>query len=93
MQNLIPLLTIILSNHKEWFKTKGSSGIFADLSKENLEKGNFSNSILVEANFEGSNINKSNFQNSDLIDTNITKDQIKFVFNDEGTLFPSFNLS
>jgi len=53
MQSLIPLLTTILSSHREWFKTKGNSGVFADLSKENLEEGNFENSVLVEANFQG----------------------------------------
>ena len=56
MQSLIPLLTTILSGHREWFKTKGNSGVFADLSKENLEEGNFENSVLVEANFQGSNL-------------------------------------
>ena len=66
MQSLIPLLTTILSGHREWFKTKGNSGTFADLSEENLEKGNFANSVLVEANFRGSNLDKSNFKNSDL---------------------------
>ena len=40
-QTLIPLLRNILSNHQEWFETKGNSGIFADLSEEDLEKGNF----------------------------------------------------
>ena len=66
MQRLIPLLANTISNHQEWFQTKGSSGVFADLSEENLEEGNFSNAILVEASFQGSNLNKSNFQNSDL---------------------------
>jgi len=65
-QTLIPLLRNILSNHQEWFETKGNSGIFADLSEEDLEKGNFENTVLVEANFQGSNLHKSNFCNSDL---------------------------
>ena len=66
MQRLIPLLPTILSDHQEWFKTEGNSGIFADLSQENLEGANFKNAVLVEANFQGSNLNNSSFKNSDL---------------------------
>ena len=65
-QSLIPLLGTILSDHREWFETKGNSGVFADLSEENLEEGNFENTVLVEAKFQGSNLHKSNFRNSDL---------------------------
>ena len=61
MQSLIPLLTTILLNHREWFKSRGKSGVFADLSEETLEEENFLNAVLVEANFQGSNLNKSNF--------------------------------
>ena len=141
-QSLIPLLKNILSNHREWFVTKGNSGVFADLSEENLEGGNFEDTVLVEASFQGSNLHKSNFRNSDLRganfhdarltqvqfqnsnleetdlmwadlkgamfdharlagaylhgadlrETNITKDQIRFVYIDEDTLFPDFIL-
>ena len=58
MQSLIPLLTTILSNHREWFKSKGKSGIFADLSEETIEEENFLNTVLVEVNFQGNNLNK-----------------------------------
>jgi len=82
MQNLIPLLGTILPDHREWFETKGNSGVFADLSGENLEGGVFKDAVLVEANFQGSNLHKSDFRNSDLrganfYDARLTKAQFQ----------------
>ena len=71
MQSLIPLLTTILSSHREWFKTKGNSGVFADLSKENLEEGNFKNSDLRGANFHDACLTKTQFQNCNLEESDL----------------------
>ena len=52
MQSLIPLLGSILSAHRQWFETKGNSGVFADLSEENLEEGIFEGAVLIKAIFQ-----------------------------------------
>ena len=92
MKSLIPLLKNILSSYREGFKTKGNWGVFAYISKENLEKRNFKNSDLCGANLKGAtlvnvSLNNVYLHEVELRKTNITKDQIKFAFTDEGTLF------
>ena len=94
MKSLIPLLKNILSSYREGFKTKGKGnwGVFAYISKENLEKRNFKNSDLCGANLKGAILVNVSLNNVYLLEvelrkTNITKDQIKFAFTDEGTLF------
>ena len=92
IKSLIPLLKNILSSYREAFKKKGNWGVFAYLSKKNLEKGNFKNSDLCGANLKGAILDNVSLNNVylhevDLRETNIKKDQIKFAYTDEGTLF------
>lgn len=75
--SLIFILPQILLSHKEWFESKGSKGIFADLSEEDLSNGSFKNAVLVEANFQGSNLCKANFENADLRGANLQDAQLE----------------
>ena len=68
---LVPILPQILMSHKEWFESKGNSGIFADLSGEDLREGNFINAVLVEANLQGSDLRGADFENADLRGANL----------------------
>ena len=74
--SLISLLPQILLNHKEWFESKGNRGIFADLSEEDLRKGNFKNAVLVEANFQGADLREADFENADLRGANLQDVQL-----------------
>ena len=69
--SLVPILPQISLAHKEWFESKGNSGIFADLSGEDLRGSNFKNAVLVEANFQGADLRGVDFENADLRGANL----------------------
>ena len=74
---LTPILPQILSSHKKWFSSKGKDGIFADLSEEDLQEGNFRSCILVEANLQAANLSYSDFTDADLRGANLLEAQLK----------------
>ena len=59
--SLVSILPQILLSHKEWYESKGNSGIFADLNGEDLRESNFKNAVLVEAHLQGANLSGANF--------------------------------
>ncbi len=75
--SLISLLPQILLSHKEWFESKGESGIFADLSEENLREANFSGCVLVEANLQAADLSGAIFTDADLRGANLLEAQLK----------------
>ena len=75
--SLISILPQILSSHKKWFSSKGKDGIFADLSDEDLQKGNFRNCNLVEANLQAANLSYSDFTDADLRGANLLEANLK----------------
>jgi len=74
--SLIFILPQILASHKKWFTSKGKEGIFADLSEEDLRKGNFRDCTLVEANLQAANLSYADFINSDLRGANLLEAQL-----------------
>ena len=75
--SLISILPQILSSHKKWFSSKGKDGIFADLSEEDLQEGNFRNCNLVEANLQAANLSYSDFTDADLRGANLLEANLK----------------
>ena len=75
--SLTCILPQILSNHKEWFSSKGREGIFADLSEESLRGANFRNCNLVEANLQAADLCYTDFTDSDLRGANLLEAQLK----------------
>ena len=75
--SLISMLPQILSSHKKWFTSKGKEGIFADLSEEDLQEGNFRNCNLVEANLQAADLSYADFTDSDLRGANLLEAQLK----------------
>lgn len=69
--SLVSILPQILLSHKEWFESKDNSGLFADLSGEDLRQGNFKNAVLVEANLQGADLRGADFENADLRGANL----------------------
>ena len=74
---LIAFLPQILSSHKDWFSSKGEKGIFADLSEEDLQNGNFRNCTLVEANLQAADLSYADFTHADLRGANLLEAQLK----------------
>jgi uncharacterized protein YjbI with pentapeptide repeats len=75
--SLFSILPQILTSHKKWFSSKGKDGIFADLSEEYLQEGNFRNCNLVEANLQAANLSYSDFTNADLRGANLLEANLK----------------
>ena len=80
MQSLIPLLKTILSDHREWFLTKGNSGIFANLSEETLEDGNFNQNNFSKMISKRSKVQVLNINNQidlkNYFKKNLVKDEV-----------------
>ncbi len=75
--SLVSILPQILLAHKEWFDSKGNSGIFADFSEEGFRGINFKNAVLVEANFQGADLRGADFENADLRGANLQDAQVE----------------